>query len=267
MGVLVGYGVTLCAVRVAFGDQSEGDAVRRVIPTLTAVATVLVIALGVVVVAHRVTGQRAERAAAVEAEAVTARSCSETRALAAQRDDARPVSEGRRTAVIVGDSWAQGRFLSRPREQAWSTLLGRERGWRTWVDAVSGSGLVNGGPCGGAQFINRAPAILARNPDVVVVEVGLNDYSRPGEREAAATFLARLAGVKRVFVVGPPLAPNRPADAIRQVDRDLAAASRAGVTYISTLGWVLPYQADRLHLTPEGHRRFAARVDAAISSR
>lgn len=193
--------------------------------------------------------QAAERAAA---------SCAAIRADNTARDDGRPVVSGGPTAVILGDSYAQGQHLDRPREQAWSTLIGAQEGWTTYVNAVGGTGFVGEGPCGAQRFSSRVAAVLARNPQVVVVEGGLNDTAfTPDEVESSAGDLLRaLATVPHIVVVGPTAPPARPdTAAIDNALRD--ATTAAGRTYVSAEAWTLPYLPDNLHLTVDGHRAFA----------
>jgi acyl-CoA thioesterase-1 len=53
---------------------------------------------------------------------------------------------------------------------------------------------------------------------------------------------------------------------VARVDGVLATETdRAGVPYVRTAGWQLPYLPDRLHLTAEGHRLFGAAVAARIA--
>lgn len=196
----------------------------------------------------------------------TAASCAAVTADNAARDDRRPVTSGGPTAAVLGDSYAQGQHLDRPREQAWSTLLGQAEGWTTRVDAIGMTGFINGGYCGGQTFASRLPAVLASRPQVLVVEGGLNDYEAdPADvRQAAAELLAAARAVPTVIVVGPPSAPAR-GDTPAAVDAALGeATAAAGRQYVSTLTAGLPYLPDRLHLTPEGHQIFADLVASAV---
>jgi acyl-CoA thioesterase-1 len=68
-------------------------------------------------------------------------------------------------------------------------------------------------------------------------------------------------------VVGPPPAPDRELALTAGTDAALArAAEQAGVPYVSTLAWDdLSYLPDRLHLTPESHDVFGARVAEVLA--
>ena len=163
---------------------------------------------------------------------------------------------GTRVAVI-GDSYAQGSGLGDIGRSWPSALAGR-----VTVDGFRGSGFtVDAGGCPGVAYADRAAAALARYPEVVVVQGGLNDYpaSSAAIASGARQVIARLRGV-RVVLVGPALAPSRAAE-VPRIDSALArAAAEAGVQYISTKGWPLEYLPDRLHLTEKGHRDFGRRV-------
>lgn len=195
----------------------------------------------------------------------TAASCAAVTADNAARDDSRPVASGGPVAVVLGDSYTQGQHLGRPREQAWSTLLGQQEGWTTYVDGIGLTGFTNGGYCGAQQYGTRAASALSRAPQTVVVEGGLNDTdaSTADIETAARALLEDLRAVPQLVVVGPPPAPARPSAA--QVDQALAAATAAaGRTYVSAIAWRLPYLPDQLHLTPAGHEQFAEQVATAL---
>lgn len=170
---------------------------------------------------------------------------------------------GPRVAVL-GDSWAAGLGLTDPIDSWPSRLTGRVR-----VAGFSGSGFSrDASGCGASvSFAARAPGVLAHDPDLVVVEGGLNDYDRSDAeiRRGFARLMQALEG-RRVVVVGPAAAPARAASVAR-VDVLLEELSdEHGAAYVRTSGWTLPYLADRLHLTEAGHREFGDRVAAALAA-
>jgi acyl-CoA thioesterase-1 len=180
-------------------------------------------------------------------------------------------SDTRRAAVtgtgprvaVIGDSYSQGLLLDDPTTSWPSRLDGR-----VVVDGFSGSGFSEGAsPCAGRAYYRRVDRALATEPELVVVQGGLNDHDVPSAevRAGAVRVLSRLEG-QRVVVVGPPAAPRRAAGAER-VDAVLReVAAEAGVPYVRTLGWRLDYLEDRLHLTPSGHRAFGDRVAEAVAA-
>ena len=164
--------------------------------------------------------------------------------------------------VVIGDSYSQGAHLPDPR-RSWPSMLPGQ----VVVDGFSGSGFgAAASPCSGEAFGARVARALAQDAALVVVQGGLNDYDVPDAelRAGVRDVLARLDG-RRAVLVGPPDAPSRAAQVAR-VDALLAAeAARAGVPYVRTSGWQLPFLPDRLHLTADGHRTFGEAVAAQVA--
>ena len=164
--------------------------------------------------------------------------------------------------VVIGDSYSQGAHLPDP-SSSWPSMLPGQ----VIVDGFAGSGFsASASPCSGEAFGIRVARALAEHPALVVVQGGLNDYDVPDDqlRAAVRDVLAQLSG-SRAVLVGPPDAPRRAAQVAR-VDGLLAAeAARAGIPYVRTSGWQLPFLPDQLHLTPDGHRAFGDAVAAQIA--
>ena len=190
--------------------------------------------------------------------------CTAVRDLNNARNDATPVSDGKRVAVILGDSYAQGQWLDDARNDAWSTLLGQQEKWKTFVNGSGGSGFAFAGPCGDQAFGQRVDAVLAHDPSVVIVEGGVNDL--PGTVAAPAKkLLEALANVKTVIVIGPVAAPGFDADNVSAVDKELSAVVEAtGRTYVSMVGADVEIGPDHRHMTAAGHAQYAKIVAAAI---
>jgi acyl-CoA thioesterase-1 len=220
---------------------------RRRARRQAAVAAIGGIALATAVVAVGSPGAASSAAA----------SCARTAARSAERA-AVVTGSGPRVGVI-GDSYAQGLGLSRPQDSWPSRLPGRVR-----VDGFAGSGFsAQASPCRGEDYAARVPRVLAGDPDLVVVEGGLNEFDVPTAAVVAGAdrTLDALAG-HRVLLVGPTSAPAR-ADQMSRVDRALAAvAGRHGVRYVRATGWDLAYLHDGLHLAEAGHREFGDHVAA-----
>lgn len=172
-----------------------------------------------------------------------------------------------RTVVVVGDSWSVGLGLARPVESWPAQLAGRVH-----VAGFSGSGFSAAASDCGRRFAfdRRARRTLAADPDLVVVQGGLNDFNQDDAQVRAG--FARLMHVLGaghapydVVVVGPAQAPAR-APWVPHLDRLLAAlAAEHGVGYVSTRDLQLPYRDDSLHLTRAGHRIFGEAVADRIS--
>jgi lysophospholipase L1-like esterase len=176
------------------------------------------------------------------------------------------VTNGAPVAVVLGDSYTAGSLLPNPR-LAWSTLLGREKHWKTYAEGVPTTGVTTDGFCPGQNFLARLPKALAHHPQILVVQTGLNDArSAPGAvRSQTEDLLRKASNVPAQVVVGPPPAPATPLAELRRVDRELRAACQLPhCRYVSALSWKLPYAPDRLHLTDAGHLLFATQVATAL---
>ena len=200
---------------------------------------------------------------AVEGEDAQATWAERCRAVEAQSQvrQSQVTGTGARVAVI-GDSWSQGYRLDEP-VGSWPAQLPGQ----VWVDGFAGSGFsLTASPCAGVSYAARTAPALATDPDLVVVQGGLNDFDMPAAqvRAGALEVLDALAG-RAVVVVGPAAAPRRAAGAA-EVDRMLSeVAEEVGVPYVRTYDWELDYLADRLHLTTAGHVDFGRRVAAVIT--
>lgn len=167
--------------------------------------------------------------------------------------------EGRRV-VVVGDSWSVGLGLPRP-EDAWTSRLPGE----VHVAGFSGSGFsATASPCRRVSFADRAGLALRGGAGLVVVEGGLNDYDQGAPAiEQGFRRLMRTVSEHRVVVIGPASAPARES-AVPRVDTLLRSLSQEyAVPYIATSDLVLPYLADGLHLTAQGH----AELGSAVATR
>lgn len=176
---------------------------------------------------------------------------------------ARAVTGHGAPVTVIGDSWSVGLGLDDLADSWPSRLPGR-----VTVAGFSGSGFSpTASRCGDVSFADRAPAAV-HGPGLVVVEGGLNDHDQ-SEASIIVGFhrlMPALAG-HRVVVVGPASAPSR-LSSVPRIDRTLAALAREyGVPYVRTSGWRLPYSADRLHLTAEGHRMFGDAVARELAAR
>jgi lysophospholipase L1-like esterase len=94
--------------------------------------------------------------------------------------------------AFYGDSYTLGTGASEPGKR-WSSILSAQRGWREFNPSVNGLGYVNN-----RSGANDLPdQIIAQNPDIVIVTMGLNDafsFDRAGDRihEAIADDFERL---------------------------------------------------------------------------
>jgi hypothetical protein len=143
----------------------------------------------------------------------TRSSVSATNALAS------PAASVLHTALFVGASYTQG-LGAEPQTNGYAYVVGRQPGWHTVVDGVSGTGFMNPGPHGDQSFLERIGRLPTRpHPDLIVFQGGRNDtsYSQSQLRAAIIATVAvarkRFAGSQIVFL-GPipayvPVPPNQ----------------------------------------------------------
>lgn len=164
------------------------------------------------------------------------------------------------SVAVLGDSYTAGDGLA-DRKQGWAYKIGSD------LAGVGGTGFVNGGSCGNHTYGERLDAVLALNPETLIIQGGLNDSRSSGKvADAAFSVLDRAKNVPNVVLVGPPNVLGRAGE--EEVDAGLrAAATAANVEYISALSWDLEYLQDATHLTSTGHADFAANVTSSIRSK
>lgn len=185
-----------------------------------------------------------------------------TRFREASRERAALVTGAGEEILVIGDSYAAG--LGVRLNDSWpSRLPGTVR-----VDGFSGSGFSRGAsPCGDLSYARRAPHSVRPGTSLVVVEGGLNDVDQPRDAvvEGFEALMAAL-GDRPVVVVGPVSAPARGAR-VAEVDALLAGlAARHDAAYLSMVDLDLPFLADGLHLTADGHRMFGDHVAAQLAA-
>ncbi len=168
---------------------------------------------------------------------------------------------------MVGDSYAAGDVLD-DRGDRWTARLADSEGIGVEVNGIGYTGFTNPGPCGGQAFADRADQVLAREPETLVIEGGLNDTEADPDdvRSAADDLLSTTGEVPEVVLVGPALAPER-ADGAQEVDAVLVeVAAQHDRPYVSMTDADLTFAEDGVHLTPEGHAAFAERVSQALGA-
>ncbi|MGN7257168.1 SGNH/GDSL hydrolase family protein [Arthrobacter sp. SAFR-023] len=166
---------------------------------------------------------------------------------------------------MLGDSYAAGEHLADP-AAGWVSKVASSKKWAVGVDAIGGTGFLNGGPCLTHNFSSRIGSVVESKPDILIIQGGLNDHGRAPESEAQAVtkVLNQAKVIKTVIVIGPADVPKVTDEA--PTDEALKDATvTAGRTYISALGWDdLTFIEDGLHLTQEGHAAYASHVAVAL---
>ncbi len=177
----------------------------------------------------------------------------------------RVIGHGAKRITVIGDSYSTGDTLA-DRAEAWVDDFAVEQNATLSVLAQGGTGYTNAGFCGDSTFSTRVSRVSATDPQLVIVEGGLNDTgaTEGDERTAAERVLRSLRGYD-VVVVGPVDVPVLKGEA--SVDRALSGAARAeGAHYVSALDWPIALGPDKKHPSVDGHAEFAKRVLAAITA-
>lgn len=176
--------------------------------------------------------------------------------------------------AFYGDSYTLGTGASDPANR-WSTIICAERGWTEFNPSVNGLGFVNN-----RQFAPDLPsAVIAEDPDIVFVTMGLNDnfsYARGAERIRAAidddfALLAESLPDARFVVVEPFwYTDERPESVEVIIGWVHDAADRIGADWVPDAShWIEGHPewmaADGLHPNDDGYAEMARRMDAALT--
>lgn len=183
-------------------------------------------------------------------------------------------SDGPRVA-FYGDSYTYGTGAS-AEEKRWSTILSEQRGWSEFNPSVSGLGFVRNRTIFGEGDLPSF--IIADNPDIVIVTMGLNDnftfHSQSDELRANITgdfdrLTTELPDARLIVVEPFWYKDERPAsvDVIISWVHDAAAA--VGADYIPDASYWLAghpewMASDGLHPNDAGHAAIASQMDQAL---
>jgi lysophospholipase L1-like esterase len=174
--------------------------------------------------------------------------------------------------AFLGDSYTEGSDMNHG-SPTYPTLLGKRLNFRSVLEAIGGSGFVNGN-----AFLRRVPTVVADGPAVVVVEGGHNDGRAPRDqvRGAADAVLRDLAAglpQAKLVVIGP-IWPNADVPpAIRGVNDDLRGlAATYGAVFVDPIGsgWFTGPSAaligsDGTHPTGDGHTYLADQIQPVLA--
>lgn len=183
-------------------------------------------------------------------------------------------SDGSPVAAFVGDSYVSGSGPSQ-RDKRWTSLVSQQMGWIEHNFGAGGTGYWRTSPAN-PNYLGRVGAVIADNPDIVVVSGGQNDIdefvhdSGSVSEAIARTYAALHAGLPnaRIIAVGPslPLGDSPSLDALDQ--RVQAAAQAVGGDYVSLIAPVPVIQANMVvaggHVDDAGHAAIAERVVSGL---
>jgi acyl-CoA thioesterase-1 len=174
----------------------------------------------------------------------------------------KPTTPITRRIAFLGDSFVNGNGIgetsaSETETFAWrlATLMG---GDEVIQAGVGGTGFVNGGGDGSdGLFINRVSAILAMNPDVLVIAGGYNDTAT-GLAAAIDAVMSASASIPERYLVYLGVATD-----VGDIYR--SAATHAGVPFIGPDVASLPKLVDGVHPTYLGHQTLADEIYSLIT--
>lgn len=176
--------------------------------------------------------------------------------------------------AFYGDSYTLGTGATDPANR-WSTIICESRGWTEFNPSVNGLGFVNNRGFGA----DLPELIVAQDPDIVIVTMGLNDnfsYDREGARirdqiVADLAYLTSELPDARLIVVEPFwYTDNRPASVEIIIAWVRDAAEGIGADWIpGASSWIEGHPewmaGDRLHPNDEGYAELARRMDAELT--
>ncbi|WP_426738452.1 SGNH/GDSL hydrolase family protein [Plantibacter sp. 2H11-2] len=179
--------------------------------------------------------------------------------------------------AFYGDSYTLGTGASDPANR-WSTVVSEERGWREFNPSVNGLGFVNHRDRFGDGSGDLPSLIIAEQPDIVFVTMGLNDafsFDDAAERihEQITTDLQRLRDAlpdARFIVVEPFWYTDERPQSIETIIGwvDDAAQEIDADTIPGASHWIEGHPewmaADGLHPNDEGYAEMARRMDAEL---
>jgi len=177
------------------------------------------------------------------------------------------------TVAFYGDSYTLGTGASDPASR-WSSIVSAERGWHEVNPSADGVGFV----ANRDMLPGLLDQVIAANPDIVIVTMGLNDnFVMPDRADdiraaitADLTTLSSALPRARLIVVEPFwYTDERPASVERIIGWVRAAAGRVDADYISGAShWIEGHPEwmsfDGLHPNDEGYQAMAERMDAEL---
>jgi lysophospholipase L1-like esterase len=234
----------------------------RLVPLLVGVAVVMGVGLGAAALTGRLEAEvRGESSVPAEGGAPTAAPGAPEAGGARADEPSGETGEETPRIAFLGDSLTVGIGAGPQRGFAWQTA--EELGWPiAIVEGVSGSGFV--APGGGRPMPERVPAVVAADPDVVVVAGGTNDVFqgyRPDDVGRAAERLLtdlRTGLPSATLVVLGPFPPSFEAVGSPDPTRDAvrAAAESAGASFLDAGGIVAAAVHDQAdwdrYISPDG---------------
>ncbi|MBH0130974.1 SGNH/GDSL hydrolase family protein [Salinibacterium sp. NK8237] len=177
--------------------------------------------------------------------------------------------------AFYGDSYTRGTGAS-AEQLRWSTLLSSQHGWSEFNPSVSGLGFMRNRAELGDDDLPSL--IIADDPDVVIVTMGLNDNftfdeyadELPGQILSDFERLATELPDAQLIVVEPFWYKTQRPDSVDVIISWVSdAAAAVGADYISGASYWLTghpewMSEDNLHPNDAGHAAIASQMDLAL---
>lgn len=178
--------------------------------------------------------------------------------------------------AFYGDSYTRGTGASSP-EKRWSTIICARRGWTEVNPSTDGLGFVNNRDL---QDVDELDTVIAADPDIVIVTMGLNDnFSMPDRADdieaAISSDFERLSAKlpdARIVVVEPFWYSDDRPDSVQTInDWVEVAAESIGADHIPDAShWIEGHPewmaSDGLHPNDDGYAAMAEKMDAALAA-
>ncbi len=184
------------------------------------------------------------------------------------------------TFAVLGDNYAEG--YGPGWASGWVRLLSDRMCWTLMpASGPQGAGIQHGTGYttagrepGMARYLDRVEAVTAGQPNVVLVEGGLNDQGAPTSEEitaiAARTFTAvkERIGPGTVIAIGPLMTQGEytyPDEVVRVSTAIAAGAGAAGVPFVDPVAeqWLTDpaaFSSDQVHPSRDGYREYTQRL-------
>jgi lysophospholipase L1-like esterase len=187
----------------------------------------------------------------------------------------RSTTPAQQVALFVGDSYTHG-AADVNSDHTYAPLTCTRMGWACRMDAVGGTGFVQG-KADHRDYASRLPTTRRKyHPDYVFVTGGRNDLFRPEISQAEITTAVRdyLRQVRAAFpsarlvVLAPFWIDASPPESVQWLtSTEQAAASAVGATWIPTDGWLdrSLLEPDNVHPTAAGHDQLSRRLVDALA--
>lgn len=179
--------------------------------------------------------------------------------------------------LVFGDSYVEGVGANSP-STIFASQAAAQLGWPVELNGVGGTGYLNPGQSG-ATYLERLATLRAESqPNIILVEGGINDRDRNPSREIVAPAVQLVDELKDRFpdatiIIMGPVDPQPVSTWVRRMTSDLRlAATNSRALFIDASDWLTPDNisqytyGDAVHVNQAGHDYIGDRLAEAIRS-